>query len=200
MKKMILTLPALMCLVLGPALAPTAVHARATLDEAEAATLQFMREEEKLARDVYRTLYAAWGKPIFANISESEQVHTDKVASLIEKYRVHDPVEDDTTGVFVNDELRELYHDLVERGEVSLVDALMAGAFIEEADMHDLHEAIEETDNPDIDKVYENLLRGSRNHLRAFVGAIESLGVVYEAQLLAPEEVDAIVDSDIERG
>ena len=200
MKPIILSLPALTCLVLSPMTVPTAVEAAAALDDAEAATLQFMREEEKLARDVYRTLYAAWGKPIFANISESEQVHTDKIASLIEKYRIHDPVQDDATGVFVNDELRELYHHLGEQGAVSLVDALKAGAFIEEADMHDLHEAIEENDNPDIDRVYGNLLRGSRNHLRAFVDAIESLGVVYEAQLLTPEEVNAIVDSDMERG
>ena len=43
-------------------------------------------------------------------------------------------------------------------------------------------------------------MSGSRNHLRAYVGQIENLGVVYEAQYLSQDEVDAIVDSPIERG
>jgi hypothetical protein len=44
------------------------------------------------------------------------------------------------------------------------------------------------------------LLRGSRNHLRSYVAKIESLGVVYEAQVLDQAVVDAIVDSPMERG
>ncbi len=43
-------------------------------------------------------------------------------------------------------------------------------------------------------------MTGSRNHLRAYVGQIEALGLVYEAQYLSQEQVDDIVDSPVERG
>jgi hypothetical protein len=66
--------------------------------------------------------------------------------------------------------------------------------------MIDLQEAIDASDNADIKQLYENLMSGSRNHLRAYVGQIEDLGIVYEAQYLTQEEVDAIVDAPVERG
>jgi hypothetical protein len=166
----------------------------------EADNLVFMREEEKLARDVYLTMYEAWGLNIFSNIAASEQKHTDAVAEMLDKYKLPDPVVDDRVGIFVNQELANLYDTLLARGYLSSLDALKVGALIEEVDMVDLKRAIEETDNEDIQVLYENLLSGSRNHLRAFVGLIEDQGIVYEAQFLPQEEVDAIVDSPIERG
>jgi hypothetical protein len=89
---------------------------------------------------------------------------------------------------------------LTARGQTSELEALKVGAFIEEVDMRDIQAAIENSDHADIVQTYENLLRGSRNHLRAFVRTIESLGAVYEAQVLPQTEVDAIVDSPTERG
>lgn len=166
----------------------------------EADNLTFMREEEKLARDVYLSMYEAWGLNIFSNIASSEQKHTDAVAEMLEKYKLPDPVVDDRTGIFINQELSNLYETLVARGYQSSLDALLVGALIEEVDMVDLKRAIEETDKEDIKELYENLLSGSRNHLRAFVGLIEDQGIVYVAQFLPQEEVDAIVDSPIERG
>jgi hypothetical protein len=200
MKNPFLSLTAIPVLALCLATGFTAAQAATALDLSETETLQFMREEEKLARDVYPTLYSEWGKTIFANISESEQTHTDAVAFLIDKYDVEDPVADDVTGEFVNPVLQALYDDLLSHGAASLVEALRVGAYIEETDMLDLQHAIDGTDNRDIVNVYENLLRGSRNHLRAFVAALEAMGVVYDAQVLPQEEVDDIVDSPMERG
>jgi len=174
--------------------------ASASLDADEIADLEYMREEEKLARDVYRTLYDLWGLPVFTNIADSEQVHTTSVEDTIEKYGLTDPVADDTTGVFVNPVLADLYQTLITEGGMSSLQALYVGAAIEELDMIDLQEAIDATDNADIEQLYENLMSGSRNHLRAFVGQIEDLGIVYEAQYLTQEEVDSIVDSPVERG
>jgi hypothetical protein len=160
-----------------------------------------MREEEKLARDVYLTFYEEWGKPVFANIAESEQTHTDVVAEKIEQYGLPDPVVDDTVGIFVNSFLLEKYYELVAKGQLSELDALMVGAFIEELDIIDLQESIEKTDEADIEELYSNLMRGSRNHLRAFVELIEeATGENYEAQLLDQDEVDAITDSPFETG
>ncbi len=170
------------------------------LTATEADNLIFMREEEKLARDVYLTMYDAWGLNIFSNIAASEQTHTDAVAEMLDKYSLADPVVDDRIGIFINQELTNLYETLLVRGYQSSLEALYVGALIEEVDMVDLKRAIEETDNEDIQQLYENLLSGSRNHLRAYVGLIEDQGIVYEAQFLPQEEVDAIVDSPIERG
>lgn len=171
-----------------------------TLDATETENLVYMREEEKLARDVYITSYETWSLPVFDNIAASEETHTTQVEDMIEKYRVTDPVVDDTVGVFVNPELASLYTTLVAQGSASSLAALYVGAAIEEIDMIDLQEAIDATDNADIQQLYENLMSGSRNHLRAYVGQIEDLGIVYEAQYLTQEEVDTIVDSPLERG
>ena len=170
-----------------------------SLDATEIQNLEYMREEEKLARDVYRTLYGIWGLPVHDNISESEEVHTSRVQDMIEKYRLTDPVVDDTTGVFVDQYLANLYAELVAEGSRSSLKALYVGAAIEEIDMLDLQRAIDETDNADIQRLYEGLMSGSRNHLRAYVGQIENLGIVYEAQYLPQDEVDSIVDSPLER-
>lgn len=170
-----------------------------SLDANEIHNLEYMREEEKLARDVYRTLFGIWGLPVLDNISESEQVHTTQVEDMLEKYRLPDPVVDDATGVFVDQELAVLYDTLIVEGSRSSLKALYVGAAIEEIDMIDLQRAIDETDNADIQRLYENLMSGSRNHLRAYVDQIENLGIVYEAQYLPQVEVDSIVDSPVER-
>jgi hypothetical protein len=171
-----------------------------SVDATEADYLAYVREEEKLARDVYITLYQTWGLAVFDNIAASEETHTTQVEDMIEKYRLTDPVVDDSVGVFVNPDLASLYTTLVARGSQNSVEALYVGAAIEELDMIDLQAAIDATDNADIRQLYENLMSGSRNHLRAYVGQLESLGIVYEAQYLTQEEVDQIVDSAVERG
>ncbi|NOR71778.1 MAG: DUF2202 domain-containing protein [Methylomarinum sp.] len=171
----------------------------AGLSVSEIESLLFMREEEKMARDVYLTLYDLWNEEIFNNIASSEQEHMDAIKSLLDKYDLVDPVID-SIGVFSDPELQELYIKLVERGEKSAMEALHVGGLIEEVDMQDIKEAIDEAEHEDIIAVYEELLKGSRNHLRSFVGKIEDEGIVYEAQVLSQEEVDEIVDSPIERG
>jgi len=163
--------------------------------------LLLMREEEKLARDVYRNLFSMWGEQIFNAISQSEQRHMDAVGMLLEKYGVPDPVVDDI-GVFSNSELAALYEELLSRGSVSLSDALWVGATIEDLDIYDLQAILADpqVDNIDIRTVYQNLLKGSRNHLRAFAYQLSLLNISYVAQYLSQEEIDAIIDSPWERG
>jgi hypothetical protein len=138
------------------------------LTELEEQNILFMREEEKLARDVYLVMYDLWGVDIFANISESEQRHMDAVKNLITRYSLTDPVVDDRIGQFTNPDLKDLYDDLIEAGEVSLEEALKVGVAIEELDIADLEQALTETDKRNIERVFQNLLNGSYNHLDAF--------------------------------
>lgn len=169
------------------------------LSDEEAAMLTFMREEEKLARDVYLVMFDEWANPVFSNISRSEQQHMDTMKKMLVKHGLPDPVGSNDVGEFEDAELSDLYAFLIDEGLKGSVEALYVGALIEEVDMEDIQLAIDGTDRADLIRAYENLMRGSRNHLRAFVGQIESLGEVYEAQVLHQSVVDAIVDSPVER-
>jgi len=120
------------------------------LSEYEITSLLQMREEEKLARDVYLELYDTWGQQIFLNISESEQTHTDAVKTLLERYKIPDPVTDDTRGVFMNPVMTKLYETLTEQGKKSLLDGLIVGATIEDLDIKDLQDFSAQIDNEDI--------------------------------------------------
>ncbi len=165
-----------------------------TLSEEEIAGLLYMREEEKLAHDVYMTLYDLWGLPLFQNIASSETVHTETIRALIENYGLADPAAGNAVGVFNNADLQALYDQLVAQGSESLEAALRVGAAIEEIDILDLQERLEATTAADIRLAYENLMDGSGNHLRAFVGTLESqTGVTYQPQYLAQEAYAAIM-------
>jgi hypothetical protein len=170
-----------------------------TLSAEEEADLLFIREEEKLARDVYAVLYEQWQVPVFANIGSAEQTHMDSVGVLIDRYGLEDPVQDEA-GVFTNVEIQGLYDTLTAEGEASEVAALRVGAQIEEIDLVDIQEASNRTDKPDIRLVYDNLMRGSRNHLRAYVGNLGMRGETYEPIVLSQEEFEEIVGTPVERG
>jgi len=144
-----------------------AVHA-ATLSSVEKEHLLYMLEEEKLARDVYQALNAKWNHRTFTNISKSEQQHMDELKALLPKYGLADPTAGKKPGDFTDQKLQKLYSDLVKKGSASLSDALAVGAEIEKLDIADLEKAISDTTQNDINLVYKNLLRGSKNHLEAF--------------------------------
>ncbi len=184
--------------MLALTLAPVAGAAAdpVVLDPDEIADLQYMREEEKLARDVYQTMYQAWRLPLFTNIASSEQTHMDTVLTLLERYDVDDPVAGNASGEFTNQDLQALYDRLVAQGRQSVTEALRVGIAIEEIDIRDLIEAIADTEHADIVRVYENLKRGSENHLRAFVRTLERrTGETYEPQVLDQDTYDEIMAS-----
>ena len=155
-------------------------------------TLLFIREEEKLARDVYLKLYNKWQKNVFINIANSEQKHMDAMLKKIEFFGLEDPVIP-RVGGFYNVDLQDMYDQLVAEGSQSYIDALRVGAFIEDMDFQDLQIAIEETDDLALKTTYESLLDGSKNHLRAFVGLLQQQGEEYSPQYIEPELYDAIL-------
>jgi hypothetical protein len=167
----------------------------------EIADLLFMREEEKLARDVYLTLYDQWQMPVFQNIAESEQTHMDAILVLINQYGLQDPAAGKDVGVFTDPSLQTLYDQLIGAGSESLAGALIAGVTIEEVDILDLQGSLAQTTNADIVLVYQNLLAGSENHLRAFVSSLErQTGEVYQPQYLSQEAYAAILGGSAGNG
>jgi hypothetical protein len=162
------------------------------LNPEEEAALLFMREEEKLARDVYNALFTTWGQPTFSNIAASEGAHMDEVKLLLDRYNLVDPAL--KPGVFTDPNLQGLYDQLVAQGSISLADALKVGAAIEEIDILDLEARLAQTDNPDIQQVFNNLKMGSYNHLNSFVNVLAAqTGETYRPQYLSAEAYTAIV-------
>jgi len=191
-----------------------------TLDATEASHLTFMREEEKLARDVYLTFADMYPEqPVFATIAtRSEQTHTDTIRDKLEQFNLPDPNPNAndlpaSIGLFSGTEwgwyFMQKYAELVAKGSNSELDALYVGALIEELDMHDIVDCptvmvqtgyndpcgLKYTDEKAIQNAYSSLIDGSENHLRSYVGQIEAVigEGNYKAQYLTQEEVDAIL-------
>ncbi len=163
--------------------------------------LKLMREEEKMARDLYLNAYDDWNVKIFQNIAASEQKHMDAIKALLTKYNLPDPVVNDAVGAFVNPVIDSIYVLLDQQAGVSKIDALKMGAFVEEFDINDLRELKDNTvDNVDITMIFEELERGSRNHLRSYVSNLANQGVTYVPQVLSQSEFDAIINSPHEMG
>ena len=179
----------------------TTTNTSLPLSPEEEATLLAMRVEEKLAHDVYATFYDLWNMPIFLNISQSESQHTSSIAKLLSAYNIPDPVDDSQIGVFEDPEIQKLYTDLIAQGSVSLAEAYEVGATIEEMDIIDLEEALAETDNADLERVYSNLKNGSIHHLSAFSRAIENqTGSDYIPSLMTTEEYSQLTSTRGNRG
>lgn len=174
--------------------AAIAAQSDSGLSPAEIDSIKFMREEEKLARDVYRYLSDRWNMNIFANISHSEDIHMEALLTLINRFELEDPVQENGLGVFSNQDLQALYDELTAQGSLTLADALLVGGAIEEIDILDLQDSLAQSSNNAVIEVYENLLKGSINHLQAFAGTYErQIGETYQPQFLSPEEYQALI-------
>ena len=224
---MCLTLAAFICL--GVCSVPVAAM-QSPLDPDQIETLQFIVEEEKLARDVYA--YYSAGFPelaVFANIKASEDIHLATVREMLDKWSLFDPTRDEYgedvgAGIFTDEGLRALYDWMTgdplqiyvvfsdvftgaEYDPESVIEAMLrVGGLIEEKDILDLDEAIAGVDNDSgnpvapLLRVYQDLQRGSRNHLRAFERNLDSDGAEYVIILLTQDEFDSIVGGENERG
>lgn len=176
-----------------------AVSDQLLFEDSELEILLHMKEEEKLARDVYTTLYEKWKIPVFSNISRAESTHMDAVIFLLKSYgEEHTGISE--PGSFSDPKFQELYNQLVTKGSESLEEAYKAGALIEEMDIKDLTEQLKIVTNENIIMVFENLRKGSRNHLRAFNRHLVFLGKTYIPQYISQEEFNQIISSPHETG
>lgn len=149
-------------------LAPQAQAVTAKPTTAQKATLQYLVEEEKLARDVYAYLSAQVTTQKFSNIVRSEQFHMDQIAALLKTYGAYNPTLTRKAGVFKNVELQKLYNTLTAQGSVGINEAFGVGVTIEEMDIKDLQAMLTKDMPSDMKIALDNLLFGSQNHLAAF--------------------------------
>jgi len=161
--------------------------------------LLHMKEEEKLARDVYSAFSVKWKIPVFSNISRSENTHMKAVIFLLKNYgEEYTGVEE--PGKFTNPEFQKLYDRLIALGSESLAGAFKAGALIEDLDIKDLMDYLDAVTNENIIMVFENLCKGSRNHLRAFNRQLIRQGITYNPEYISQEVFDKIISSPHEAG
>ena len=130
--------------------------------------LQYLVEEEKLARDVYAYLAANVTSQKFSNIVKSEQTHMDNISALLKKYNYFNPTTTRAPGVFRDAELQKLYNDLIAQGSVSVAAAMQVGVAIEELDIADIKKMMVNPAPADVKLAWDLLLKGSINHLAAF--------------------------------
>ncbi len=162
-----------------------------TQDEIE--NLQFLREEEKLARDVYLFSYDKYGIRIFDNISRSEQIHMDSILNLLKKYGLNDSAST-LRGVFNNKDLQALYNSLTAQSAISLTEAIKVGATIEDLDIKDIDVFIKNTTKSDLISVYDYLVCGSKNHIRAFSNQLIFRKLTYKPQYIKNEYYNSILN------
>jgi len=184
-RNLIVSLSVLSALLLSVLVVSPAAAATSPLSADEIAGLKFMREEEKLAHDVYATFYQQYGLSIFNNIASSEATHMAAIKTLLDRYGIADPAASKAVGVCADASLQALYNQLVAQGRQSLSAALKVGGAIEEIDILDLQERLATTTHSDIQQVYTSLLNASYNHLRAFARTLTAqTGVAYQPQYL----------------
>jgi hypothetical protein len=192
MKKILIA--ALTLIMLSSCSNASDIQSSVPLTQKENDDLRFLREEEKLARDVYLFSYDKYQISVFNSISRSEQTHMDSVLSLLNKYGIPDPASP-LIGVFVNQDLQSLYNSLIAQSNISSIEALKVGATIEDLDINDIDHFIANTTKSDLLSVYDNLTCGSKNHIRSFTSQLTINGVTYIPQFISLEYYNIILSS-----
>ncbi len=171
------TLAVGLVLVTAVTVGASVATAATSLSESERATLLSMREEEKLAHDVYVALAAKTGEQALLRIAASESRHERAMERMLAVYGIADPTDGYAAGTFPTAATQKLYDDLVAKGSASRAAAIGVGVTIEKLDIADLEKAIAATDEALLDRVYGSLLAGSTRHLKAFEGNLAAVAV-----------------------
>ncbi len=174
-------------------------------------SLAYMGNEERLAYDIYMTLYEYHdnnGETIkqFQNIaSKSEIKHIGIVQDLVRKYNidvaslqdVSNPVatkdvafEDMPRGSYDIQVIQNLYDALYDKGIASKQAALEVGCMVEVVDVDDLDKYIAQAEASNATDIVEgfNILRqGSYNHYWAFDKGLKNMGVTAGCGVLGAE-------------
>ena len=169
------------------------------LSHQDVSWLIWMREEEKLSRDVYTNLWKKWKTQIFLDVAAVEQVHMDSIKIILEKYWIDDPVKDDTIWIFSSFAIKKLYDDFLSQWNKSLSDAFILAADAESLDILDISDLVKQTQNQDIISLYNTLIIWSRNHLRNYVKEIKNNGGEYKPKYISQEVYDGIILSQNEK-
>ena len=162
--------------VAGAALAglafPTMVQASTdTATGLTNAQLTEMREEERVARDLYTKLASSSGELIFTRIAASEQRHLEAVERLMTSQGMDPGAAGTTVGRYAVPDLQAAYDRWLAQGRASDEAAYKVGVELERQDIADL-KGLDVADGTTGARVVAALLNGSEHHLAAFTKAV----------------------------
>ena len=156
----------------APEAAATSVATATSVDATVAKDLQFTREEERMARDLYTALAAKYDQAVpFSRIKLSEQRHFDAVGTLLTRYGVSDPSAGKAAGTYAYPELQKLYDGWLAQGNASLDSAYDVGIALEKRDVADLKKIAAGTKDDTAKTLFTRLGTASEQHLAAFEAA-----------------------------
>lgn len=160
-----------------------------------------MVQLEKLFEQVYLKLNEKWQHEVFQTIPQSEERHSKAVEALLTKYQIVSPQTDQVEGTIFNASLTKLHDDWITQGSISLAEALTVSAIMKEKYLVELQNTLSNTavDNFDIQFVYKNLAKGSRNHLRTLVSLLKERDLEYQPHHLQQPNFQEIIQSPPER-
>lgn len=133
----------------------------------EVASLRYARQQEKLARDVYRALERRWSMSVFRTLARSHGQGMVAVKALLTRYRIADPVAGRGEGRFADPAFSRLYRNSVRQGQWSRWDARSVGVRIESREMRELRARLLSAAHPDVRRLLTQLRQASSSHLRA---------------------------------
>lgn len=164
--------------------------------------LQKMYEEEKMSYDLYTEFFNRWGLNVFDQVRESEAIHMLRIEELMETKDMPQGtgISGGDKGFYENKDVQALYDEYTVLGNISDITALETAALMEENDIANLRAHIKmQTDDRAL-KVFAQMERASRNHLRAFVKSLKISGIEYQPAVLSQSEYDNIINNVKERG
>jgi len=172
------------------------------LNQDEIRDLRYTREEQKMALDLYQEFYMLYEHHVFDQIASSEEKNMEKVRNLLDVYGLVDPITGirELRGKFNNPTIQQHYDRFYALGIQSRTDALKVGAQVEEQDISHLQVQLSRTDNPLLQRTYEQLLQDSQKHLQAFVRNLEMEGQDYQATILSEERLKELLEDNIWEG
>lgn len=156
----------------APEAATPSVATATAVDATLAKDLQFTREEERMARDLYTALAEKYDQAVpFSRIKLSEQRHFDAVGTLLTRYGVSDPSAGKAAGTYAYPELQKLYDGWLAQGNTSLDAAYDVGVALEKRDVADLKKIAASTKDVTAKSLFTRLGAASEHHLAAFEAA-----------------------------
>lgn len=146
-----------------------------TLTSADIAGLRTVRAEEKAGADAYHVFAGRYAQPVFAELASSQTTQEAMITMMMSRFGVADPTSGSPSGSFTDPAVQHMYDAMIAAGSGSANDALNAMAAFEHQHAADMRRFMAQTGQPDMRRMYTNLMRASANHLDACDRAMDGV-------------------------
>lgn len=171
----------------------------ASLSADEIEFLFALREDEKMARDLYTVFAAKYSTaPQIDRIAAAENSHIAYVEAVLDYYEISYPAMT-AAGLFEDAKRQAIYNELADKSG-TLLEVYATMAAVEEESVSAYKSVQSEITNENIALVITNMIKASSNHLKAAVCQIIVGGSTYTPLYLSAEEFGTIVNLPYQNG